>query len=143
MRIGKPIGWVSLQNCVARLTIEGVTTQQSDSGPATTGDDPDALISMAVYKLLEARDETIPALAFHTGISIASLYRKLNHDVAWKAQDIMRVARHFGVEPNDLFSGNPIPRPRRISPRASVPTGADPRQAASRDTHRYVHLIAA
>lgn len=67
----------------------------------------DASIAAAVWHLMEAADETVSDLAYHTRISPASLYRKLGGQAAWKATDIGRVARHFQVSPGDLFAGAP------------------------------------
>lgn len=65
----------------------------------------DAAISAAVDALLFDRDESVSDLAYHTRISVASLYRKLGGQASWKAADLGAVARHFGVRPGDLFLG--------------------------------------
>lgn len=75
-----------------------------------TGDtqDADSLISQAVWTLIDARNMVPVELAVATGLSTTALYRKLNAGVAWKANDIARIARYFGVTVGDLFSGLPL-----------------------------------
>jgi hypothetical protein len=68
----------------------------------------DAAISAAVYKLLSLRNESVADLAYHTRISTASLYRKLGGQASWKAADLGAVARHFSIQPGDLFAGTDI-----------------------------------
>lgn len=68
----------------------------------------DAKISAAVRALLAAHGESVADLAYHTRISAASLYRKLNGEASWKATDVGVVAGHYRLPPGDLFSGLPI-----------------------------------
>lgn len=84
----------------------------------------DAAISAAVHALLADRGESVADIAYHTRISVASLYRKLGGQAGWKAADLGAVARHFGLLPGDLFQGS------------AVKGGAN-RQRAGGDTHRY------
>jgi hypothetical protein len=83
---------------MARMTSARVLQHQSE----------DAAISAAVYKLMTMRDESVADLAYHTRISTASLYRKLGGQASWKATDLGSVARHFSVQPGDLFAGTDI-----------------------------------
>jgi hypothetical protein len=83
---------------MARMTSARVLQHQSE----------DTAISAAVYKLLQLRDESVADLAYHTRISTASLYRKLGGQASWKATDLGAVARHFSVQPGDLFAGTDI-----------------------------------
>lgn len=82
----------------------------------------DAAIAAAVAALLADRDESVSDLAYHTRISAASIYRKLNNQAAWKAADIGAVARHFRVQPGDLFLGSRVLGPARRDP-ASISRG--------------------
>lgn len=70
--------------------------------------DANSLISSAVWQLIEAQGITVTEMAVHTGLSTTASYRKLNGGVAWKANDIARIARYFGVTVGDLFSGLPL-----------------------------------
>jgi hypothetical protein len=62
-------------------------------------------IFAAVRALLDERGKSVVDLSHHTRISVASIYRKLGGQAAWKAADIGVVARHLGVAPGDLFDG--------------------------------------
>jgi len=93
----------------------------------------DAAISAAVDALLFDRDESVSDLAFHTRISVASLYRKLGGQASWKAADLGAVARHFGVTPGDLFLGVDVTgRPTGSRSKAAVSA-----QGSAGNTHRY------
>lgn len=87
--------------------------------------DEDAAISAAVTALLADRGESVSDLAYHTRISVASLYRKIGGQAGWKAADVGTVARHFGLLPGDLFTGAqvsgriPPQRERATTPRYS------------------------
>lgn len=94
-------------------------------------------ISTAVNQLREERGVTVDQLAVYAGLSRASLYNKLRGEFGWKATDIAALARYFGVEPNDLFSGNPISRPRR-NPRRKGEGATSNSQTHTVSTHRYV-----
>jgi hypothetical protein len=89
------------------------TSAQREAPP----DPSDVLISTATKDLLADRDLTVADLSYNAGIPISTLYRKLNGAQAWKASDISRVARYFGVPVGDLFSGRPpVGRGRRKAP---------------------------
>lgn len=120
------------------------TARNDDPSPPSP---EDANISAAVQLLMDQRDETVTDLAYYTRISVASLYRKLGGQAAWKAADIGRVARHFGVSPGDLFAGvgageQPVrfPRKRRTQARPAAVAAADKRQRTRPDTLRYRRL---
>lgn len=65
----------------------------------------DAAISTAVLALIERNQESVSDLAYHTRISTASLYRKLGGQASWKVADVGAVARHYRLQPGDLFLG--------------------------------------
>lgn len=95
----------------------------------------DAAISAAVHALLAESGESVADLAYHTRISVASLYRKLGGQASWKAADLGAVARHYGVMPGDLFRG---PEVTGRPPNRGVPGQNNPR-----DTRRYLSGLAA
>lgn len=105
------------------------TSAQREAPP----DPSDVLISTATKDLLADRDLTVADLSYNAGIPISTLYRKLNGAQAWKASDISRVARYFGVPVGDLFSGKPPLDRRRKHSRAAI-SG----HASTGNTHRYV-----
>ena len=69
---------------------------------------PDARISRAVSVLLEDLDMSVDQAAASTGLSRASIYRKLAGDSPWKASEVEVLARFFRVQPGDLFSGETL-----------------------------------
>lgn len=95
-----------LRNGFAEATIPVMTTTSETPGGV---EPPDLLISSAVKQLMAVQDRGVPDVSYNAGIPISTLYRKLNGNQAWKASDIVRVARYLGVTPNDLFSGRPLP----------------------------------
>lgn len=54
------------------------------------------------------------ALALALNISLAGLYRKLNGGT-WKPNEIELVCRRYDVQPNDVFSGQPVVDGRRLT----------------------------
>lgn len=96
-----------------------MTTAQS---PRVVPED-DAAISSAVQALLAQRGEAVSDLAYHTRISVASLYRKLGGQAAWKAADIGAVARHYGLRPGDLFLGIGVVSSRPFAGEGDGPDG--------------------
>ena len=71
-------------------------------------DGADVRISRAVTVLLEDLDRSVDQAAASTGLSRASVYRKLAGDSPWKASEVDVLARYFGVLPGDLFAGDPL-----------------------------------
>lgn len=101
-----------------------MTTAAEASPPLSA----DAAISAAVDVLRHQRGESVSDLAYHTRISIAALYRKLAGEAAWKAADVDAMAKHFGVQPGDLWRGPDIT--------STPPSGRDPRRAGADVTLR-------
>lgn len=103
--------------------MRGMTTAEA-SPPLSA----DAAISAAVHALLADRSESVSDLAYHTRISVASLYRKLSGGAAWKAADVEAVARHYRLAPGDLFLGSGVT--------GGGPRGRDPKHVGTDVTLR-------
>ena len=65
----------------------------------------DMVISGTVAGLLRVRRSTVDDLAAATGITRATLYRKLR-DGRWSANDVGAIADAFGVGVVDLYGGH-------------------------------------
>ena len=90
--------------------------------------DDDATISAAVWALLHDGGESVADLAFHTRISTAALYRKLNGPSPWRASDIGAIARRYRIRPGDLFLGpDVLSRSKYVDPETDAPDG-EPRE---------------
>lgn len=72
---------------------------------ATTSLRTDELISAAVRGLIAQRRVTPNSVALAVGVSRAALYRKLGSVSPWQADEVDRLARHFGVSRDSLYEG--------------------------------------
>lgn len=63
------------------------------------------MISAAVRGHIAQRREIAGQVAVAAGISRAALYRKLDNESPWKAEEVDRLARYFGVTRDSLYEG--------------------------------------
>jgi hypothetical protein len=77
---------------------------------ADTITDYDMVISGTIAGLLKVRRSTVDQLAACTGITRATLYRKLR-DGRWNANETGTIADQFGVDVADLYHGHITPGP--------------------------------
>ena len=68
------------------------------------------VISGTIAGLLKVRRSTVDQLAACTGITRATLYRKLR-DGRWNANETGAIADRFGVDVADLYHGHISPGP--------------------------------
>lgn len=68
-------------------------------------DGPDATISRTVKALRSALDVDARTLAAHLGIGRASLYSRLNGAAPWQAAEVASLAKFFGCDVGDFFTG--------------------------------------
>lgn len=80
------------------------------SEPTPIITDDDRMISATTSGLLNLRGATVDQLADTTGITRATLYRKLRHG-RWSANEAGAIARAFAVDVSDLFAGRVTPGP--------------------------------
>lgn len=93
----------------------------------------DRRISTAVRLLIEHTGDKKLAVALALDISLAGLYRKLGGGT-WRPDEIELVCRRYGVEPNDLFSGQPVIDGQRLTD-DSDDDGPDGGKCAIRDSN--------
>lgn len=63
------------------------------------------MISGAVLGLIAQRRTTAPRVALTVGIGRTTFFNKLNTAAPWKAHEVDRLARHFGVSRDSLYEG--------------------------------------
>jgi DNA-binding phage protein len=104
-------------------------------------------IAAAVDLLAQEKGVNVEQLAVYAGLNRSSLYRKLKGEYGWKAADVAALAKYFGVQPGDLFTGaDGLRRKRRASAAEASRRPAVTRPAQRRNTHessrvRHLRLI--
>ena len=113
----------------------------------------DRAIGLAVNQQIFARGMQAQELATPLGLTKSSVSRKLRGNVSWSADEVLRTAMFFGIEPADLMPtpdgmGGWIPAPfkraRRRDVDALVPqVGLEPTTDGYISSLRGLYLLAA
>ena len=114
----------------------------------------DRAIGLAVNQQIFARGMQAQELATPLGLTKSSVSRKLRGNVSWSADEVLRTAMFFGIEPADLMptpdgNGGWIPAPfkpagRRRDADAMVPqVGLEPTTDGYISSLRGLYLLAA
>ena len=70
-----------------------------------TEDRVDQRISAAVRGLIAQRRLTVAEVGRLVGMSRTTLYKRINNENAWEADEVDRLARFFGVSRDSLYEG--------------------------------------
>jgi len=97
--------------------IQDMTHSLVDTGQ---GDPVDEMISAAVRGLTGQRKLSPAQVAVAAGISRSAYFYKLNGQRPWKASEVERLARFFGVSRDDLYEGRADYRPSQPRQSRSV-----------------------
>ena len=101
----------------------------------------DKAIGLAVNQQIFARGIQAQELATPLGLTKSSVSRKLRGNVSWSADEVLRTAMFFGIEPADLMptpdgNGGWIPAPFKPARRRDVDTVV-PQVGLEPTTHGY------